>query len=127
MILVITDHKGLRGNITELLELSNFQVMELENTPQKLSDLPDVAPELIIYGTTQGKHDWNFTSFILRNPAIQKIPIIFLTHDKIENYESNSLGFRHAFLRLPFETDHLMKLVEKATSREHSHNGQEES
>ena len=69
--MAITDHRGLGEKISELLGLSNHEVIELDKTSCELKKIITLGPELIVYGSMEDKNELGFVSLIRENPVIQ--------------------------------------------------------
>lgn len=79
-ILVIEDEKHVRENISDLLEIENFEVIAAENGRVGLQLAQELLPDLIVCDVTMPEltgHD--VLKALRQNIATAKIPLIFLT------------------------------------------------
>ena len=112
MILLIVDNSVFRENLKEAFELSNYQVCDLE----KLSDLEllsDIKPDLVVYCNTKDINGRRFCNWVIGNKMFNNLPIILLTHDKIEQKNEKDQTYVGCnCIQLPFDPNNLLELVE---------------
>lgn len=79
-ILVIEDNYDIRSNTAEILELSNYKVIEAENGKVGVMKAIENKPDLIICDIMMPELDgYGVLHAIQHNEAIKNTPFIFLT------------------------------------------------
>ena len=119
-ILVVEDNLEIRGNVIDLLEAEDFEVMEAENGRKALELLAEdkdfaliicdvMMPELDGYGVLQ---------HLRQNPATANIPFIFLTAkgERSDMREGMNLG-ADDYLSKPFSNKELMEAIQARLER----------
>src|ERR1017187_8368209 len=104
-VLIVEDNKTVRENISEILELAEYQVLTAENgkvgVDVAIKELPDIIvcdimmPELDGYGVLH---------MLSKNPKTSSIPFIFLTAkaDRVDFRKGMEMG-ADDYLTKPFE------------------------
>lgn len=79
-ILVIDDHKDIRENIAEILELAGYQTLTAENGKKGAEAAIHEIPSLIVCDIMMPELDgYGVLHLVRRNSATKHIPFIFLT------------------------------------------------
>ncbi|NER36529.1 MAG: EAL domain-containing protein [Oscillatoria sp. SIO1A7] len=119
-ILVVEDNLEIRGNVVDLLEAEDFEVMEAENGLKALELLAeDKNFELIICDVMMPEMDGHGLLQNLRqNPATANIPFIFLTAkgERSDIREGMNLG-ADDYLSKPFTNKELIEAIQARLDR----------
>lgn len=121
-ILVIEDEEPVRINITELLELEGFNVLEADNGRTGLRLAQTHIPDLIISDANMPELDgYELLSALRKNQKTSAIPFIFLTArtKKIDMREGMRLG-ADDYLTKPFTLNELMHAINSRLERHDS-------
>jgi CheY-like chemotaxis protein len=113
-ILIIEDNLSVRENLAEILELSNYNVIAVENgkkgVEKAFSELPDIIlcdvmmPELDGYGVLK---------IINSNPKTRDIPFLFLTAKTEKDDFRRGMGLgADDYITKPFDDVALMEAIE---------------
>ena len=112
MILLIVDNSVFRENLKEAFELSNYHVCDLEK-PSDSELLSDIKPDLVVYCNTKDINGRRFCNWVIGNKMFNNLPIILLTHDKIEQKNEKDQTYVGCnCIQLPFDPNNLLELVE---------------
>jgi len=115
-ILVIEDDKDIRDIIVYILEEENFEVVSSGDS-KILKSINDNKPDLILMDNwlTEWKSDANgqqLSKMLKTNPATADIPIVIIS--AVSNIkEIAEAGLADAYLKKPFDTTELLKMVKK--------------
>lgn len=113
-ILVVEDNTDVRENITEILELANYEVVEAENGKVGVSKAVKEIPDLIICDIMMPELDgYGVLQIISQNPITAGIPFIFLTAkaEKSDVRHGMNLG-ADDYVTKPFEESELLSAIE---------------
>ena len=113
-ILVIEDNKDILENTTEILELSNYQVLEASNGKEGVEKAIADKPDLILCDIMMPEIDgYGVLHMVQRNPDLQHTPFIFLTAmtEKEEVRKGMSLG-ADDYITKPFDPTDLLNAIE---------------
>ncbi len=111
-VLVIEDEENLLQNISSILGLCGFTVLQASNGEQGLvlaSELPNI---IVCDVMMEGLNGFDVITQLRSNPATQHIPFIFLTAwaDVNDKEKGMALGAQ-AYLTKPFVARDLVKAV----------------
>ena len=112
-ILIIEDNNNLRENLTEILELENYQVITASNgiigAEKVILEYPDFIVCDISMPQKNGFELYIDVQSVLMN---RKIPFIFMSANSQEKEiaEGKNLGV-DAYLVKPFKTEELLKTI----------------
>jgi CheY-like chemotaxis protein len=113
-ILVIEDNPEMRANITEILELAPYQVVQAANGKQGVSLARQARPDLILCDIMMPELDgYGVLHIVSKDPDLAGLPFIFLTA------KAESADFRFGmnlgaddYLTKPFDDVALLNAVE---------------
>ena len=114
-ILIIEDNTGMRENIQEILELSNYEV---QATPDGLVGIQlarQFKPDLVLCDIMMPNLDgFGVLKIMQQDPHLQSIPLIFLTAkaEKEDFRKGMNLGAED-YLVKPFEDFDLLEVISK--------------
>lgn len=114
-ILLLEDNDFIRENTTEILELSNYEVLAAANGIDGIKLLQEKIPDLILCDILMPKMGgYEFFQEVQKNESISPVPFIFLTafSEKKEVEKALDMGAR-AFIIKPFDADELIRVVQK--------------
>lgn len=113
-ILVIEDEPEVRENITEILQLSDYEVLKAEDGLSGVELALKAAPDLIICDIAMPRLDGYEVLYSLhRHPRTSGIPFIFLTASaEKEQIRKAMTAGADDYLFKPFEGIELLKAVE---------------
>jgi CRP/FNR family transcriptional regulator, polysaccharide utilization system transcription regulator len=118
-ILVIEDHKEVRENIAEILELSGFETKEASNGREGVRMAIEHKPNLIICDIMMPEMDGYSVLHILSNrDDTRAIPFIFLSakSEKEDFRKGMNLG-ADDYLTKPFDDRELLQTIERRINR----------
>lgn len=113
-ILLIEDNKDVRENTAEILELSNFKVLQANNGKTGVELATREKPELIICDVMMPILDgYGVIHLLTKNPETATIPFIFLTakSDRIDFRKGMQMG-ADDYITKPFDDVELLSAVE---------------
>lgn len=113
-VLVIEDNLEMRENISEILELSNFNVISAENGKLGVAAAKEHLPDIILCDVMMPELDGFGTLFMLtKDPSTAGIPFIFLTAktEMADMRKGMNLG-ADDYLTKPFEEMDLLNAIE---------------
>lgn len=113
-ILIIEDNEDVRENITEILELANYEVLAAENGKVGVSYAQQHHPDLIICDIMMPELDgYGVLHILSKNPSTAPVPFIFLTAkaEKDDFRKGMNLG-ADDYLTKPFDDIELLDAVE---------------
>lgn len=114
-ILVIEDQEDVRENITELLELSNYEVLNASNGKEGVKKALDSPPDLILCDIMMPEMDgYEVLYLITKNPSTASLPFIFLTAktEKADFRKGMNMG-ADDYITKPFEEMELLGAIER--------------
>lgn len=114
-ILVIEDQEDVRENITELLELSNYEVLNASNGKEGIKKALDSPPDLILCDIMMPEMDgYEVLYLITKNPSTASLPFIFLTAktEKADFRKGMNMG-ADDYITKPFEEMELLGAIER--------------
>jgi len=114
-ILVIEEDKMMRENTTEILELSNYRVLSVENGSRGLEIALNKHPDVIICDEMLPRMDGlKILKKIRMTDGLHKIPFILITAPDGRTGEINGVyEGASEYLAKPFEGDELLRIVAK--------------
>ncbi len=126
-ILVVEDNENIRENIVEILELAGYAVHAADNGKNGIENAIAHQPALILCDVMMPILDgFGMLKILQQNPAINHIPLIFLTakSEKTDIRKGMGLG-ADDYLTKPFDDTELLQVVEmrlakSARLREHA-------
>jgi CRP-like cAMP-binding protein len=113
-ILLIEDNKDVRENTAEILELSNFKVLQANNGKTGVEIATQNKPDLIICDIMMPMLDgYSVIHLLNKNPETATIPFIFLTakSDRIDYRKGMEMG-ADDYITKPFDDVELLNAVE---------------
>lgn len=113
-ILVIEDNPEVRENLVEILELSNYNVLDAENGKVGVQKAINDSPDLILCDVMMPELDGFGVLHILeKNPNTANIPFIFLTAkaEKGDFRKGMNLG-ADDYITKPFDDVELLEAIE---------------
>ncbi|MDW7691079.1 response regulator [Flammeovirgaceae bacterium SG7u.111] len=113
-ILIIEDNTDVRENISEILELANYEVLAAENGKVGVAIAQSEHPHLIICDIMMPELDgYGVLHILSKNPNTNTIPFIFLTakSEKDDFRKGMNLG-ADDYLTKPFDDIELLDAVE---------------
>jgi CRP-like cAMP-binding protein/CheY-like chemotaxis protein len=119
-ILVIEDNTDMRDNISEILELADYEVITAENGKEGIKLAQTQRPDLIVCDIMMPEMDgYGVLSVLSKNPGTSDIPLIFLTAkaEKQDMRKGMELG-ADDYITKPF-TDHDLLNAIKARFERH--------
>jgi DNA-binding response OmpR family regulator len=122
-ILLVEDHEEIRENAAEILELSNYKVIQADNGKKGLEIAIKELPDLIICDIMMPLLDgYGVIHALQHRTETADIPFIFLTarSDKSDIRKGMDLG-ADDYLTKPFEGIELLKAVEACLAKKERH------
>jgi len=113
-IVLIEDNKDVRENTAEILELSNFKVIQANNGKTGVEIVTREKPDLIICDIMMPVLDgYGVIHLLNKNPETATIPFIFLTakSDRIDFRKGMEMG-ADDYITKPFDDVELLNAVE---------------
>ena len=113
-ILLIEDNKGVRENLTEILQLANYNALAAADGKQGIKMIKKENPDLIICDIMMPVLDgYGVLQIMSKDPQHSTIPFIFLSakNDHADIRKGMDLG-ADDFLRKPVQGEDLLKAVE---------------
>jgi CRP/FNR family transcriptional regulator, cyclic AMP receptor protein len=118
-ILLIDEDKMMRENTTEILELSNYRVLPVENVSRGLEVAVHIHPDIIICDEILPRTDGiKILKKIRMTKGVNEIPFILITApderpderpDEIDGVYDGA----NEYLAKPFDGDELLRIVAK--------------
>ncbi len=127
-ILIIEDQEDVRENISELLELSNYETLEAENGKKGVKIALDHKPDLILCDVMMPEMDGYEVLYLLgKNPDTASIPFIFLTAkaEKSDFRKGMNLG-ADDYITKPYKEMELLGAIERRLDKFQKLSKQEE-
>ncbi len=118
-ILVIEDNLEVRENVSEILELSNYEVVQAENGKEGVRAAKRDLPDLILCDIMMPEMDGYEVLYMLgKDDHTEAIPFIFLTAkaEKEDFRHGMSLG-ADDYLTKPFDDMELLGAIEKRLAK----------
>jgi len=119
LILVVEDDLALLAGISELLELSDYQVLTACNGREGLEVLKTEVPDLIVSDIMMPEmNGYDFHAAVREIPLMTSIPFIFLTArgEKSDIRRGKSLG-ADDYITKPFDDEDLLVAISGKLSR----------
>lgn len=115
LVLLIEDHRDIRENTTELLELAGYRVAALANGQEGLIALKKSSPDIILCDIRMpGIDGYEFFREIKSDPVKCAIPFVFVTSSAEKSEVETALGMgADAYLCKPYETGELFRTIEE--------------
>ncbi len=113
-ILVVEDNTEMRNNISEILEISNYEVYTAEDGLKGIQAVKEFNPDLIISDIMMPNLDGlGMLKILSQDDALSCIPLIFLTAktEKDDFRKGMNLGAEDYLLK-PFESKDLLEVIE---------------
>jgi CRP-like cAMP-binding protein/CheY-like chemotaxis protein len=113
-VLIIDDSAATRENISEILELANYDVLNAANGKEGLELARKHHPDLILCDIVMPKLDGHGVLHALQNnPDLASTPFVFITGEfKKNDFRSTMDEGADDFLQKPFSGDELLKVVD---------------
>lgn len=114
-ILVIEDQEDVRENISELLELSNYDVEAAGNGKEGVKKALSSPPDLVLCDIMMPEMDGYEVLYLLsKNPETSSLPFIFLTAkaEKADFRKGMNMG-ADDYITKPFEEMELLGAIER--------------
>ncbi len=112
--MLIEDNKAVRENLTEILELSNYEVMEADNGKSGVDLITREIPDLIICDIMMPELDgYGVLNQLSKNPKTSSIPFIFLTAkaERADFRKGMEMG-ADDYITKPFDDVELLNAIE---------------
>ena len=113
-IVLIEDNKAVRENLTEILELSHFEVMGADNGKTGVELITRELPDLIICDIMMPELDgYGVLNQLSKNPKTSAIPFIFLTAkaERADFRKGMEMG-ADDYITKPFDDIELLNAIE---------------
>lgn len=114
-ILIIEDNHEMRENISEILELSNYEVYSAADGLLGIQEARKVKPDIILCDIMMPNLDgFGVLKILQQDPIMQTIPLIFLTAkaEKEDFRKGMNLGAEDYLIK-PFDDVDLLEVIEK--------------
>ncbi len=119
-ILVVDDDPWIREMIRDVLVEEGFAVTVAADGPQAISRSADPPPALVILDMTLPLMDGYEVAVALRAAHGRALPILTITADGGAADKAQRVG-AFAYLRKPFDLDHLVAAVRQILQDDESH------
>lgn len=113
-ILLIEDNQDIRENMTEILELSNYEIVTAKDGKEGVTAAIENKPDIIICDIMMPVLDgYGVIHMLQKNPSTAHIPFIFLTakSERSEMRKGMELG-ADDYITKPFSATELLNAVE---------------
>lgn len=113
-ILVIEDHRDIRENISEILELDDYEVVQAENGKQGVELALSENPDLILCDIMMPELDgYGVLHILSKKASTMNIPFVFLSAkaDKIDVRKGMTLG-ADDYITKPFDDTELLDVID---------------
>lgn len=119
LILVVEDDLALLEGVSELLKLSDYQVLTATNGREALGVLEDQRPDLIISDIMMPEMDgYEFHAAVRERPEMFTIPFIFLTaRGEKRDIRRGKASGADDYITKPFDDEDLLVTVESKLKR----------
>lgn len=120
-ILIIEDHREVRENLHELLELCNYEVLSAPNGEAGIQQAISAQPDLILCDIMMpGIDGYEVLATLAQHPETAAIPFIFLSAraDKADIRRGMLLG-ADDYLTKPFEEQDLLRAIQVRLNKSH--------
>lgn len=117
-VLVIEDNADILENTSEILELSNYRAVMAKNGKEGIAIAKQNKPDVILCDILMPEvNGFQVFEELKRNPATTGIPFIFVTAsvEKKEVEAAMAMGV-DGYLRKPFDSEELIKLIRSFTN-----------
>jgi CheY-like chemotaxis protein len=114
IILLIEDNQEIRENLSDMLKIKGFEIMEAKNAEEGLILIEKKIPDLILSDIMMPKiNGFEFLSIIKGRPETSKIPFLFVSaiNDKTEIKKASELG-ANGYITKPFTLSNLLTKIE---------------
>lgn len=114
-VLIIEDNNELRENISEILELSNYEVLSAADGLLGIQEARKSKPDIILCDIMMPNLDgFGVLKILQQDPQLQSIPFIFLTAkaEKEDFRKGMNLGAEDYLIK-PFDDVDLLEVIEK--------------
>ncbi len=113
-IMIVDDEEDIRVSVSQIFEISGYEVTEAEDGNDCLNKLEHTIPNLVILDIMMpGMNGWDVAARIKENSKWSKIPIVFLT----AKGDEMSIGMgglaSEEYIVKPFDIIKLKEKVEK--------------
>jgi len=116
-ILLVEDDKNIKFNIKSMLELEDYEVVDVENGSSAFVELGKQSYNLIITDIMMVNMDGlELLALIRKNKLLKNIPVILVTAKSIKELPEMIFDSKCFFLGKPFSYDHLLETVKIALS-----------
>lgn len=118
-ILVIEDNPDMRDNISEILELADYEVSSAENGKRGVEKATEIIPDLIVCDIMMPElNGYGVLRLLSKKESTARIPFIFLTAktDKDDFRKGMNLG-ADDYITKPFDEADLLDAIESRIKR----------
>lgn len=118
-VLVIEDNLEIRDNVTEILEIEGYEVVEAANGKIGIQLAEELLPDLILCDISMPQiSGYDVLRHLKSKESTASIPFIFLTAnvEKRDRQEGYSLG-ADGYISKPFELDNLLSEIRRCLER----------
>lgn len=113
-VMIVDDEEDIRVSVKQILEISGYEVIPVENGTECLRQLEKTVPDLIILDIMMpGISGWDVAAKIKQHPSWRKVPIVFLTAKGDEMSMGMGGLASEAYIVKPFDILTLKDNVEK--------------
>ena len=113
-IVLVEDNKAVRENITEILELSGYEVVGADNGKSGVETVTKELPDLVICDIMMPELDgYGVLNLLSKNPKTSAIPFIFLTAkaERADFRKGMDMG-ADDYITKPFDDTELLSAIE---------------
>lgn len=128
-ILVIEDERPIRENITEILELSDYAVLPVDNGAEGILSALKHSPDLVLCDVMMPEMDgYTVLELLKESPETDDIPFVFLTARAERNdlRRGMELG-ADDYLTKPFTPEELLKAIDSRLVKQTTHKRHEQA
>lgn len=113
-ILIIEDEKVIRETISEILSLSNYEVILAKDGLEGVSKAKSTYPDLVICDVMMPRMDGMETLFAFRSsPELKNIPFVFLSAmSEMKDVRKGMNSGAEDYLTKPFKPKDLLKVID---------------
>jgi serine/threonine-protein kinase PpkA len=118
-VLIVEDHEAIRTQVTRLLELGGYQIVQAGNGAQGLERARQLRPDLVISALNTPEMDgFELLDGIRADPHLATTPVMLLTalHDRASMRRGMTAG-ADDYLPKPFTPDELLEAVQGLLKR----------
>ncbi|HSC39913.1 MAG TPA: response regulator [Chitinophagaceae bacterium] len=114
-VLIIESNTGIRENIAELLELSQFNILTAENGFSGFKSAKTNTPDIVICDMMEPQTGGDtFLWLAARDATTKHIPLILFTADPACPHASPGAGAYKKYLQKPFSAEDLIHAVDES-------------